>query len=265
VENKRIGLGTIMLNDRQQQIVELITIEREIRVSELKKKFDVTEMTIRRDLEKLEQQGILRRTFGGAIQVSKDIALHERTVQFIDEKKRIGKKAASIIQAGESIYIDGGSTTLEVARFLKPDMSLTVVTNALNVAVELLEKKIPAMMVGGIIIEKTASLVGPLAAEGLSKMAFDRVFLGATGVNVQHGFSNSNMYEADLKRLAINRASNVNVVIDFSKFGVKSLVSFADFSMVNTIFTDKIPPAEFIHCCDENDVELNICSEMGVV
>ena len=245
-----------MVNDRQQQIIDLVTLEGEVRIADLKERFDVTEMTIRRDMEKLEQQGVLRRTFGGAIHISKDIALRDRSTLHIEAKKEIGRKAASFIQPGESIYIDGGSTTLQIARYVKPGMSITVVTNALNVAFELMEREIPTMMVGGTIIHKTASLAGPLAAEALSRMAFDRVFLGATGVSMEHGFSNSNMYEAELKQLAISRASEVNIVIDQSKFGVKSLVSFADFSKIHRLITDSKPNEEFTDICEHNGINI---------
>lgn len=250
-----------MVNERQQQIIDLITLEGEVRITSLKEQFDVTEMTLRRDMEKLELQGIIRRTFGGAILVTKDIALHDRSIHQIEAKKRIGRKAASLVQAGQSIYLDGGSTTLQVVRYLKQDSSIHVITNALNVATECVDRHLPVMVIGGTVIEKTASMVGPLAVEAISKMAFDHVFLGATGVDASHGFSNSNMYEADLKKIAIQQAAQVNIVLDHSKFGVKSLFSFADFTKIDRVITDEKPSKEYTQLFDEREIVLEVCLE----
>ncbi|RAV22392.1 DeoR/GlpR family DNA-binding transcription regulator [Paenibacillus contaminans] len=246
------------LNGRQQQILDLISLEGEVRIAELKEAFPVTEMTIRRDLEKLEDTGAIKRTFGGAIFVGKDIALQERSGMLTEEKIRIGRKAAALIQPGESVFIDGGTTTLQVARFLPPDRNVTVVTNALNVAAELTAKHIPTMLIGGVLVEATNSLVGPIAASNVAGMAFDRVFLGATGVNIEHGFSNSNMYEAEIKRLAIRQAAETNIVLDHSKFGNRVLVSFAPLDGVHRIVTDRLPDDELQRACREAGVRLDV-------
>jgi DeoR family fructose operon transcriptional repressor len=243
-------------NLRQQRIIEQVTDTGEVRVAELKERYEVTEMTIRRDLEKLEHHGVIRRTFGGAILTYADLALSERASLYMEEKRAIGKKAASLVQAGESIYIDGGTTTLQIAKHVAVDPSITIVTNALNIATELIDKHIPTMIIGGMVVEATSSAVGPLAIEAMSKMAFDRIFLGTTGVSILQGFSNSNMYEADLKRLAIRRATEVNIVTDHTKFGVKSLVSFADFMQVDRIISSQWPDEELQQACLEAHVEI---------
>jgi DeoR/GlpR family transcriptional regulator of sugar metabolism len=121
------------INQRQQQILDRMALDGEVKIAELKDMFDVTEMTLRRDMEKLEQLGEIRRTFGGAILIGKDIALHERTGVLIEEKMRIGKQAAQLVQPGNSIFLDGGSTTLQVAKYLQPNWNITVVTNALKI------------------------------------------------------------------------------------------------------------------------------------
>ena len=167
------------LNERQQQIMEMLSREGEVRIRDLKEHFSVTEMTLRRDLEKMEQIGVLKRTFGGAISVTQDV--RKRSVKMIEEKIRIGKKAAESVQPGESVFIDGGTTTLQVAKHLPTGIRITVVTNALNVANVLLEKGIRTIVTGGIALETTSTLVGPLAVEAISRMAFDRAFIGATG------------------------------------------------------------------------------------
>jgi DeoR family transcriptional regulator, fructose operon transcriptional repressor len=245
------------LNDRQEQILKMINRQKEIKVSELSHVFGVAEMTIRRDLEKMEQLGMIRRTFGGAIPVtSKDIDLWERARVMMEEKEQIGQTAARRIKPGEAIFIDAGSTTLQVARHLDPNADVTVVTNALNVTNELANKGISAIVVGGLLRKATSSLVGPIAEEVIRKMAFDQVFLGASGVTVEHGFSNSNVFEAELKRLVISKAKKVNVVIDHSKFGIQSLASFAELHQVHHVYTDRAVESGLITTCRQSGIEI---------
>lgn len=246
------------LNTRQQQMLDHISRVGELRVSTLKETYQVTEMTIRRDLEKLEETGVVKRTFGGVIFLGKDIALQERTGMLTEEKARIGRHAAALIRPGDSVFIDGGTTTSQIARYLSPGLNITIVTNALNVVTELSGKGIPVLMTGGMHIEATNSLVGPIAAQALSGMAFDRVFLGATGVSMEHGFSNSNIYEAEIKMTAIRQAAETNIVLDHTKFGAKVLVSFAPLSGAQRIITDLSPEDELMKACQEAGVRVDV-------
>ncbi|MGG1516548.1 DeoR/GlpR family DNA-binding transcription regulator [Paenibacillus oryzisoli] len=246
----------VMLNARQQQIKERLELLGEVKIGEMKDFFGVTEMTIRRDLEKLEQIGLLRRTFGGAIMIGKDVALKDRADLWTEEKSRIGRRAADLIQAGDSVFIDGGTTTVQIVRALKPRSNITVVTNALNVASELISKKISTIVIGGTMLETTSTMVGPIAAATISSMSFDRIFLGATGITSKHGYSNSNMYEAEIKKLAIRQATEVNIVVDQTKFGAKMLASFGELSKADRIITDRLPESELMTACREASVEL---------
>lgn len=246
------------LNARQQAMLAQISREGELRIAELKQSYPVTEMTIRRDLEKLEETGVIKRTFGGAIFIGKDIALQERVGILTEEKIRIGRYAADLIQPGESLFIDGGTTTLQLAKFIPSGMNVTVVTNALNVAAELASKQIPVIVTGGTLLEATHSLVGPIAEQSLGNMAFDRAFLGATGLNLTHGFSNSNMYEAQIKQLAIRQAAESTVLLDHTKFGARMLVSFAVLSGIDRIVTDKWPDEQMKLACEEAGVQLEV-------
>ncbi|NOU62611.1 DeoR family transcriptional regulator [Paenibacillus sp. LMG 31461] len=252
---------TNQINGRQQQILDRMALDGEIRIAELKEMFDVTEMTIRRDIEKLEIMGLLRRTFGGAILIGKDIALQDRTGVMMEEKMKMGLRAAQLINEGESIFLDGGSTTLQVAKYLTPNMPITVVTNALNIAAELQGKQIPTIVVGGMLLDKTSTLVGPVAAVAIAKMAFDRVFIGTTGLTIKHGFSNSNMHEAEIKRLVIEQASEVTVMMDHTKYGVRDLFSFAEIGAVHRIISDKYPEGELHATLKESGVQLLVCSD----
>lgn len=245
-----------IINLRQQQILDRMALDGEVKIAELKDTFDVTEMTLRRDLEKLEFIGLLRRTFGGAILVGKDIALQDRTGIMMDEKMSIGQLAAQLVKSGDSIFLDGGSTTLQIAKYLKSEMNITVVTNALNIAAELQAKQISTIVVGGMLLDKTSTLVGPIAAGSIAQMAFDRVFIGTTGISIKHGFSNSNMHEAEIKRLVIEQASEVNIVMDHTKYGLRDLFSFAALEAVDRIISDQRPDQELDGMLKEASVEI---------
>ena len=252
------GAADFGLNERQRSILERLAREGEGRISELKEAYGVAEMTIRRDLEKLESTGVVRRTFGGAIYVGTDTTLTERAGFMVEEKRRIGRAAAALVRPGESIFIDGGSTTLQVARALPPAFPVTVVTNAMNVAAELGAKRIRVLVTGGTLRETTSSLVGPVAVQSLAGLAFDRAFLGASGVTAEHGFSNSNIEEAEIKKIAIRQSLETTVVIDHTKFGARMLFSFAPLNGVRRIVTDREPAAEWRRALDENGVEVVI-------
>lgn len=233
------------MNERQKQIMSLLQRQGEVRIGELKERFAVTDMTLRRDLEKLEQLGSLKRTYGGAILVTGDATLPERATVNRDAKEKIGHAAAALVQPGESVFIDSGSTTLQIARALPERAPITVVTNAVHVIAELADKKIPVVVIGGVLLDTTNAMAGTTAIEAISKLAFDRVFLGTTGVSLQHGFSNSNMLEADIKRAAVQRARQAYIVMDGTKFGRGALFSFAALSEVDAIITDAPPPEEW--------------------
>jgi DeoR/GlpR family transcriptional regulator of sugar metabolism len=121
-----------------------------------------------------------------------------------------------------------------------------------------MEKNIPTIVTGGTIVETTSTLIGPIAVEAIRTMAFDRVFLGATGVSEHHGFSNSNLYEAEIKRHAIRRGTEVNIVLDHTKFGAHQLVSFGELTTANRIITDINPDSDLLEACRQASLEILI-------
>jgi DeoR family transcriptional regulator, fructose operon transcriptional repressor len=243
--------------ERQKEIMNILSSGSEVKFNELSKIFGVTEMTIRRDIEKMEKKGLVRRTFGGAI-IShiKDLTLKDRSNLMIEEKMKIGKLAASLIKEGEAVFIDSGTTTVQIARYLTPKSVNTVVTNSPQIALELQEKSISTILLGGQLLESSISLVGPIAEENLRNMTFDRAFIGATGFSVDAGLSNSNVFEIQIKKIAIQQSKEVNVVIDSSKFGVESLASFINLDGIDRLITGKQPDNEIFRLCNKSDVEI---------
>jgi len=236
--------------DRRSTIVEIIQTRGKLRVDELRKKFDVSNVTLRNDLKKLEEDGYLRRTHGGALKVETvafDLALIEKEKKFSDEKRRIGKAAANLVREGETIILDSGTTTIEVARNIKNMKNITVLTNALNIATELAGREgLKVILTGGILREKSFSLVGPHAEQTLQDYFCDKLFLGVDGINSKDGVTTPNLLEAKVNRMMAEQANEVIVVTDSSKFSKRSLSLIVPVHKIDKVITDSnIPEADF--------------------
>jgi len=246
--------------DRRSTIVEIIQTRGKLRVDELRKKFDVSNVTLRNDLKKLEEDGYLRRTHGGALKVETvafDLALIEKEKKFSDEKKRIGKAAASLVCEGETIILDSGTTTMEVARNIKNMKNITVLTNALNIATELAGREgIQVILTGGILREKSFSLVGPHAEQTLQDYFCDKLFLGVDGINTKDGVTTPNLLEAKVNWMMAERANEVIVVTDSSKFGKRSLSLIVPVNKIDKVITDSNIPEEDYQTLQTKGIEV---------
>lgn len=242
--------------ERQKEIVNLLKKQFSVQFSELSSLFHVTEMTIRRDIEKLVDEGILHRTVGGAIlNEIVQIDLVNRMKLMSEEKARIGKKAASLIQSKDVVYIDAGTTTLHLAKQIILQ-DITVITNAPNIALELQNRGVLTILLGGQLDNSTLSAIGPITLKNIEHMNFKRAFISTTGISVASGLTNANYFELEVKKLAIQNSQEVNIVADSSKFDKDSLVSFAELNEVNRIITDKSIPAELGRVCERLGIEV---------
>jgi DeoR family transcriptional regulator of aga operon len=242
-----------MLNEkttvgRRAKIIQELQQNGKVDVSELSKNCGVSEVTIRNDLIQLEQKGMLIRTRGGALRqesVSTDFALSEKRRRNFREKQLIGKKAAELIKDGETIIIDSGTTTLEVARNITNNSDLTILTNALNIAAILTgNKSCRVIMLGGILRVKSLSLVGTQAEENLRNYSCDKLYLGIDGIDIGYGLTTPNIEEAHLNRIMIDVVNEVILVADSSKFQRRSFAFISSIDKVQTIVTDKGIPEE---------------------
>lgn len=228
--------------DRRDQIIQILTNEGSVKVEKLSTRFDVSAVTIRNDLEFLEQKGIVHRTYGGALlrnNVYNDPSLEEKQKLHSDEKQRIGMEAAGMIQDGDTILLDSGTTTREIAIRIKDRTNLTVMTNAINIALELAGiPEIRVMLTGGVLREKSYSLVGPEAESTMRNYYFDKLFLGVDGLDLEYGLTTSHPQEAQLNRLMVERANQVIAVTDSSKFGRHSFSFICGLSPIATLITD---------------------------
>lgn len=228
---------------RYEKIVSLVNQRGSVRVSELSEIFQVTEETIRRDLDRLEQAGRLTRSHGGAVSIKDEqqpeTPYSEREIANAEEKKRIAQAAIQRISPNDQILLDASSTAWYMAAEV-PDLPLTVLTNSIKVATELSSKeRIEVISTGGRLSQRSLSFVGPLAERSLDTYHVDKVFLSCKGVRLDRGISESNELQARIKERMIGIADEVILLVDSSKFGVQSFTHVAGLSEVDTIITDR--------------------------
>ncbi|MCX7694378.1 MAG: DeoR/GlpR family DNA-binding transcription regulator [Caloramator sp.] len=230
--------------ERKAKILEMINSGNSVRVSELSKLFNVSEATIRRDLIELEQAGCIVRTHGGAVSNTStnfEPSFKEKQDKFLKEKEQIAKKAASLIEDGDTVTIDSGTTTQFISKYINAK-AVTVVTNSVNLADELSDREdIEVIVTGGLLRTKTKAMVGPVAEETLKKLKVDKLFLGANGVSIKSGVTTPNIVEANTKRVMIEGAKEVYLLIDSSKFDEVNFSLICPVSKIDYIITDKLP------------------------
>ena len=228
--------------ERYNLILELIKKKKNIKLNEITNELNISEATARRDLNFLEENGKIKRVHGGAVLVEvkeEDIDYKKYVNQ--EEKDKIGKKAASYIKNGDTIFLDAGSTTATIIKYLKDKEDIKVVTNGFTHIHELLKMGIETYLLGGKLKKKTGAIVGVFAVTNLKNYNFDIVFLGANGVT-EEGYSTPDSEEALVKSEAINRGEKICFLCDNSKFNKKSFINFAPLNKGYLITdTDDIP------------------------
>jgi len=236
--------------ERRQNILERVQRDGRASVSELSQTFDVSEVTIRGDLQSLAEQGLLMRTHGGAIpanRLSRDLSLASRRQQQVLAKDHIGEAGAAQIEDGDAIFLDSSSTALAIARHLTQHRFVTVITNSLAIVQELTDyANIEVVAPGGRLRRDTFSLVGVDGLEMLRQYNIQKGFFGAHGITPDEGLTDVSAEEADVKRVMVDICRQVIAVLDATKWGQVGLASFATLSQIDTIITDCDAPAELV-------------------
>ncbi len=232
-----------MLNlERHTKILELIGERGKVEVSELSRLFRISEVTIRNDLKDLHKRGLVRRAHGGAVRVetvSVDASLQVKALQRADEKQRIGAAAAALIKDGDSIILDSGTTTQQIARQIKGRKDLTVITNGINVAMELLgANDIRLVLLGGMVRQSSYSAVGHFTEDMLRQLSADKLFLAVDAFDLDFGLSTPNPEESKVNQAMVQIAREKILVADSSKFGKRSLSRIVPLSVIDKIITD---------------------------
>jgi DeoR/GlpR family transcriptional regulator of sugar metabolism len=229
---------------RQQRILDMVLKSGAVSTAGAARSLGISEETARRDFEKLEAEGLLSRSHGGAIRLNdshRDLPLDSRESANVEEKRNVANAALSLINPGDSLFFDASSTVFHLARLL-PNIDLTVLTTALNVAIELARRpSVRVILTGGAVDHGSLSCHGDLAATTLERCHVQKAFLSCRGVDPQRGLSEASLEQADQKRKIMNLAGQTILLADHTKFDVKSSWFFAKLSDLDTFIADRKP------------------------
>ena len=228
--------------DRRHHILERVAEDQTIHVGDLARTFDVSEMTIRRDIRRLEQDGFVRQTYGGAtahLTRALDVAFNPRALQRTREKRRIGMRATHLVGDARVVYVGIGTTAEQFARFLPVRPGLVVVTASLPTASLLGTRPVEVVALGGTVRRDELTCVGPVAAATLGRFRFDLAVIGAAGLSARWGLTELDDGEAEIQRLAIERAARVIVIADGSKIGATTNAIVTQGDSIETLVTDE--------------------------
>jgi DeoR family transcriptional regulator of aga operon len=235
-------MAALLKEERQQLILEAVRGSRQVTVAELSDRFDVSEVTIRRDLREMAEQGILRRAHGGAVAAvpaPPEPPVVQRMIQAEHCKECIGHAVAALVSDGDSVFIGSGSTTAHVARYLVDRKNLTVVTNALTVAIELAAAEgVTVVVTGGMMRASELSLVGHITEQALREVRVDKVIMGMRAISLDAGMTNDYLPEVMTDRTIIQMAPELIVVADHTKFGKVASAYLASVQRISTLVTD---------------------------
>jgi DeoR family transcriptional regulator of aga operon len=251
----------VLNEERRRVILDLLSRQGRVLVTELSRHFETSQVTIRKDLEVLHAHGMVHRTHGGALP-SLDGALEDPTLREKEKhrqkKLRIADSAASMVKEGQVIILDSGTTTTAIARALRSFQNLTIITNAVNIVAELAGTAVEVILTGGTLRKNSFSLVGPIAEETLRRLSADLLFLGVDGFDVHYGLSTPNLMEAKVNRVMVEVAKRTVAVCDSSKFGRRSLSLIVPTSALQEVITDRGAPKSDLSVLKQARIEVTL-------
>ncbi len=235
-------LDGMMAEERRTQILQTVRSVGRVRVNELARRFNTSAVTIRNDLNELHHRGLVLRSHGGAVlpdTILRESPVHERLKAHSDEKRRIGAMAVSLINDGETIILDSGTTTLEIARQIKKKQGVQIITNGVNIAAELLDARdVQVFIVGGTVRGESASISGHFTEKMFEQFSADKLFLSGAGCDLDFGVSGANLEETMVNRAMLQISREIILVADASKFSKRSMTRIAAFSEIDTVISD---------------------------
>jgi DeoR/GlpR family transcriptional regulator of sugar metabolism len=233
----------LIQQERENLILELFRNQNVIRVEQLASELNVTQATIRTDLQRMTKKGLVRRVHGGAV-LERSFTSHEapfilRKDSFLKEKQQIGRVAAEEIVDGQTVVLDISTTVLEVAKNLKNRKNLIVITNSIHNVLELVDvEDIQLILLGGLVERVEKCMVGPIAIKTLSHFYADKVFIGIGGLSLEKGITDFGLAESEVRKLMIESGKEIIAVADSSKIDKISFVSTAPLYKINKLITD---------------------------
>jgi DeoR family transcriptional regulator of aga operon len=239
----------MLTEERRGAIVTLLHEHGKVRVKELSRQFKTSEVTIRTDLKELHQRGLLFKSHGGAVlpmMINGEPTLQEKFDKHAVEKSRIGAAAADLVKDGETIILDSGTTTHEIAKRIKDRHDLTVITNGVNIAIELAGiRNIQIILLGGVVRHSSLSIVGHFAEEMLSQLTADKLFMAADGCTMEFGISTPKFEESRINQAMVSISREKYLTADSSKFGRNSLSRIVSLWEMNGVISDEGLAAEY--------------------
>jgi DeoR family fructose operon transcriptional repressor len=253
----------MLVEERRQRVLDLVSERGFVALTDLAQAIDVSESTLRRDLDFWHKQGLLRRTHGGAIFVGDAAtlpALEERSASQLDEKRAIARAAAARIQDGDTILLDGGTTTLEVARLLV-GRSVQIVTNSLPIAALFAaSRETDLVILGGYVYPKTGVALGPLTVRMMDDVHVHQLIMSVGGITTK-GLFNSNLLLVETERRMMRCADEVVVVADHTKIGRQALAHLCNLTDIDTLIVDNRLTEAQRDLLNQNDVRLIVAGE----
>lgn len=258
--------------ERREIIRKYLAQKQFVSLAELASELDVSESTIRRDLDKLEKEKFLERTHGGAI-ISKKMSEEPVFIQsersHAEEKNWIGLAAAQLIDSGDSIFLSSGTTTAQVARYInaRDDLkNVTIITNNVSAALEIQRAEIKVVLVGGVLRRAASAVGGSFAVNMINQIYSDKAVIGADGLSFKYGCTFSVETEAEISKIMIERThGKVILAADHSKWGVVSTYRVAKLSDFDVYVTDPGVPDSDLITLDDQNLEIIICDETGIL
>lgn len=255
--------------ERQQAILERIYKNKSVKVTELSQQFNVTEETIRRDLEKLAKKGIVKKTYGGAIlsetmvgaeteeKELEDTSFDDRIKENMESKAKIGRAIANLIENGETVTLDSSTTCLEVARHMPKQKRVTVITNSVSAVMELsTHEEVTVISTGGSLRSASMSLIGPTAKQNIMNYYADKAILSCKGVSLTRGIMESNELEKEIKQCFVDVANEIILAVDHAKINKGAIHQFMALERVSCIVTDEPLQPSWAEACEEKGIRV---------
>jgi len=257
----------MLIEERLEELLKVVNEKRSLTVTEACKIFNLSRDTVRRDFIRLSQMGLVMRSHGGIISTKNTIYEYASKVdsallQHMDKKQAIARRAMTLIGEGDSIILDGGTTTYQIAKLLGSFSSLTVLTYGLNIAFELAKyEKISTIVFGGILSHQAMAILGPDAIAMIHNYHADKLFLAANAVTLEKGLMTPNRLQADVKRELIKIANELIVVVDSSKVNKTALFAFCSLNDVSTFIIDKEADPQFTRQLEDRGVKVLLAGD----
>lgn len=244
--------------ERRNEILEKLQAERRVVVSDLSKIYKVSEETIRRDLEKLEDEGFAIKSYGGAVineNASLDLPFNVRKNRYIVEKQTIADLAAAYVHEGDSVMLDASSTSVYISKALKSKKNLTIITNSVEIILELFDKPDwTVISTGGLSRQGSLALVGPQTDKVLRTYHVDKAFISCRGVDVTSGLTDSDELHSNNKLTMLDCAAEKILAADYSKFGRTGFTTISRLDDIDTLITDRKPEAKWTQILEDKGI-----------